>query len=155
VTPLFDAHPHRRPGDRLRPLPRLVGCEPSHRTPAVWNGQPERDLRIFGWEPPGEEGVSLIVTDPTSIWGAAGLHTGDRLVTVNDSAVTTWPAFRSLLVALRMGDTVRLEVQRPTGDFRATVVIAGFERPVVRIEEAAGATERQRALRARWLAATP
>jgi predicted metalloprotease with PDZ domain len=157
VTPLFDAH--IRNGGPAIDFDRYLGLIGLRAgvtwAPAVWNGQPERDLRLFAWEPPAEEGLRLIVSNAASIWGQAGLHTGDRLVAVNDSAVTSWPAFRALLVSLRMGDTVRLEVRRPAGPFRATVVIAGFDRPVVRIEELPAATARQRALRAQWLAAAP
>ena len=61
--------------------------------------------------------------------------------------------FAVTLVRLQMGDTVRLEVRRPTGPFGATIVMAGFDRPVVRIDEVPGATERQRALRNQWLRA--
>ena len=157
VTPLFDAHV--RNGGQAIDFDRYLGLVGLRtrvtRAPAVWNGQPERDLRIFARELPGEGGLSLIVTDPASIWGKAGLHTGDRLVSVNDSVATSWPAFRSRLVGLRMGDTVRLEVRRPSGLFRTTVVIAGFDRPVVRIEAVPGATQRQQSLRMPWSAAAP
>lgn len=97
------------------------------------------DLRIFARELPGEGGLSLIVTDPASIWGNAGLT----------------PAIRSRLLSLRMGDTVRLEVRRPSGIFRTTVVIAGFDRPVVRIQAVPGVAQRQRSLRTPWSAAAP
>ena len=157
VTPFVEAHVRGggQPVDFNRYL-ALVGLEARVTpVPAVWEGRPERDLRIFGWEPPGEGGVRLIITDPGSIWGRAGLHTGDRLVSVNDSAVTTWPALRARLVATRLGDTVRLEVSRPGGPYRATVVVSGFERPDVRIGERPGATPAQRALRERWMRGEP
>jgi len=50
---------------------------------------------------------------------------------------------------------VRIEVTRPAGAWRASVVVPGYDRQSVRIEEMPEATERQRALRARWLSATP
>jgi predicted metalloprotease with PDZ domain len=115
--------------------------------PAMWNGEPERDLRIFGWEPPGEGGVRLVVSDAESIWGRAGLHTGDRLVALDGVAVTTWPELRARLVRLGMGDTIRVAVRRDAGPFETTVTIAGFQRPRVRIEEVPGATEAQPAAR--------
>ncbi len=153
VTPLFDAHV--RGGGRPIDFDRYLGLiglrvEVTH-APAVFNGQPERDLRIFGWEPPIEGGVRLIITDPASIWGRAGLHSGDRLLTLNGEPVTTWPELRSRLLRLQMGDTVRVAVQRPGGPFEATVMMAGFERPVVRIAEIPHATERQQALLRAWL----
>jgi S1-C subfamily serine protease len=108
--------------------------------PAVYNGEPERDLRIFGWEPGGGDGgVRVIITDPSSIWGRAGLHSGDRLVTMDGAAVTTWPEMRARLQRLRMGDAIRVAVRRPSGPFEATVLVTGFQRPTVRIEGAPNA----------------
>jgi predicted metalloprotease with PDZ domain len=97
----------------------------------------------------------LLLFDPASVWGRAGLHTGDRLAAVNGAPLTTMAAFRALLGRLRVGDTVRVEVTRPAGAWRASVVVPGYDRQSVRIEEIPEATERQRALRARWLTATP
>ncbi len=103
--------------------------------PAVFNGEPERDLRIFGWEPgDGGGGVRLVVTSPASSWGRAGLHSRDRLVSMDGTPVTTWLDLRARLQRLRLGDTVRVQVQRSDGPFTATVVVTGFERPSVRIE---------------------
>lgn len=152
VTPLFDAHV--RAGGSPIDFDRYLGLiglrHRVERVPAVWDGRPERDLRIFGWESGGGDAVRLVITDPSSIWATAGLHTGDRLVSIDGAPTTTWRALRARLVSLQLGDTIALEVRRPSGPFRTSVVVAGFDRPVVRIEEAAGATARQRALRARW-----
>jgi predicted metalloprotease with PDZ domain len=136
---------------------RLVGL----RARVTWqaavspNGQPAPDLRVFAWTPPGQTGLKLLLTDPSSVWGRAGLHTNDRVVTMNGTPVATWLEFRGQLARARVGDTVRVEVMRPTGPWRTSVVVTGYSRPVVRIEEIPGATERQRTLRAQWLAATP
>jgi predicted metalloprotease with PDZ domain len=157
VTPLFDAHVRGagRPMDFDRYL-GLMGLRTRvTREPAVWDGQPERDLRIFAWEPPGEGGVRLVITDPASIWGRAGFHTGDPLIAADGIAFTTWADFRSRLRGLTLGDSITLEVRRPEGPYAATVVVTGFERPVVRIEVIPGATERQRALRAAWVRGLP
>jgi predicted metalloprotease with PDZ domain len=157
VTPLFDAHVRNggRPMDFDRYLGLLGLRTRITREPAVWGGRPERDLRIFAWEPPGEGGLRLIVTDPSSIWGRAGFHTGDRLTAVDGSPATTWPEFRGRLRNLAMGDSIRLEVRRPGGPHAATVVLTGFERPVVRIEDVPGASARQRVLREAWLRSRP
>ena len=153
VTPFFEAHVRGggRPIDFDRYLALLGLRTRVTWGPAVWNGQPERDLRIFGWEPPGESAMRLVITDPGSIWGRAGFHSGDRLLRVNGEPVSTWPAFRGRVGPLRMGDTIRLEVQRPGGTHAATVTITGFQRPSVRIEEIPGASPAQLALRRRWI----
>jgi len=119
------------------------------------DGNPAPDLAIRGWTRPGEPDVRLLLFDPASIWGRAGLHTGDRLAVVNGSSRPALADFRALLGRLHMGDTVRIEVTRPTGPWRTTVVIGGYERPVVEIFERSDATAGQRALRARWIAGEP
>jgi len=147
VTPFFNAHVRgATPIDFNRYL-ALIGLTTRVTTgPAVFNGEPERDLRIWGWEPQGERGVRLVISDPSSAWGRAGLHSRDQLVSLNGAAVATWPEFRAKLQSLHLGDTVRIQVRRPAGPFEATVIVAGFERPAVRIERLPNATVAQRRL---------
>jgi predicted metalloprotease with PDZ domain len=135
---------------------RLVGL----RARVSWSaaqgqdGQPGADLRIFAWQPPDGGAPSLLVTDPGSCWGRAGLHTGDRVTAVNGAAVASPADFRALRDKLRIGDTLSIELGHAPGPRRATVVVTGYERPVVRLEEVQ-ASERQRGLRRRWLAGAP
>ena len=96
-----------------------------------------------------------MITNPAGAWGRAGLHTGDRLVALNGGAVATVADFRSMVAGLRIGDTTSVEVRRPIGAWRTSVVVAGYERPVVRLEEIPDATGRQRGLRASWSAGSP
>ena len=136
VTPFFDAYVRNAaPLDYNRYL-ALKGQRASVTwAPAINNGEPERDLRIYGWEP-DDGSLRLVISNPASIWGRAGLHSRDRLISMNGTAVNTWSELRGRLAALRMGDTVRVEVERPApaGRFVANVVVAGFDRPTVRIE---------------------
>ena len=118
--------------------------------PALRDGQPEVDLRIWGWDP-GDGSVRIAVSNPASIWGAAGLHSGDRLLRMNGAPVATWPELRARLQRLRLGDTVQVVVQRPAGPFTATVVVAGFERPTVTIVPAPSAGAGARRLGEAWL----
>jgi len=145
ATPFFDAHVR---GARNIDFDRWLGMIGlrTHVTwgPAVYNGEPERDLRVWGFE--RDSTVRLVINNATSIWGRAGLHSRDRLVSVNGAAVKTWLELRGKLQALRLGDTVRVEVMRPAGPFVATVVVAGFERPTVRLERLPNATVAQRRL---------
>jgi len=147
VTPFFDVHVRgAAPIDFNRYL-ALIGLTTRATTgPAVFNGEPERDLRVWGWEPQGERGVRLVISDPSSVWGRAGLHSRDQLVAMNGVAVATWPELRAKLQGLHLGDTVRVEVQRPSGPFEAAVIVAGFDRPTVRIERLPNATVAQRRL---------
>jgi len=135
VTRFFETHVRNAAAIDFDRYLGLIGLKTSvTRAPAVSNGEPERDLRVYGWEPDGDSGVKLIVTSPASVWGRAGLHSRDRLVAVNGTPVRTWSDLRTKLLSLRMGDTVRVEVQRSDVPFAATVRVAGFERATVRIE---------------------
>ena len=148
VTPFFDAHvrsAHVLDFDRYL---GLIGLKTRVSWgPAVSNGAPDRDLRMYGFESAApDSGLRLVVTNPGSIWGRAGLHSRDRLVSIDGAPVATWADFRARMQRLRLGDTVRIQVRRPSGPFEATVIVAGFERPTVRIEQLPNATVAQRRL---------
>ncbi|HWC72471.1 MAG TPA: PDZ domain-containing protein, partial [Gemmatimonadales bacterium] len=135
VTPFFDAYVRGAGTLEYNRYLGLMGLRASVTwEPAVYNGEPERDLRIFGWEP-ADGGVRLVITSPASIWGKAGLHSGDRVTAMDGAAVTTWADLRARLQRLRMGDTVHIAIQRAGGSdpFTTTVVVSGFERPVTHI----------------------
>lgn len=154
VTPLFDAY-IRNGGKRIdfdRYL-GLIGLRTQVQwKPAMDQDKPRLDLRIFAWKPPGEPELRLTIVDPESVWGRAGLHSGDRLLSVNGAAPRTWGDFRNILRGLVLGDTVRMEVGRGADRQVTTVVATGYIQPVVRIVPLPGATPAQRALRDRWLA---
>ena len=145
LTPFFDAHVR---GARAIDFDRylaLAGLKTQVTSgPATYNGERERDLRMWGFE--RDSSVRLVINNPASIWGKAGLHSRDRLVGINGAPVRTWPELRAKLQAVRIGDTVRVEVARASGPSVATVVVAGFERPTVRIERLPNATVAQRRL---------
>lgn len=122
------------------------------------DGKPEPDLRIFVFSTPEDPTLRVRLINPANSWGRAGLHTGDRLVLLDGQPVATTTDFRSWLGKLRIGDTARFVVARDgttgaTSD--VTVVVTGYDRPVVTIGEVADATGEQRRLRAQWLAALP
>jgi predicted metalloprotease with PDZ domain len=154
ATPFFDAHVRgARPIDFDRYL-GVIGLKTRVTwAPAVYNGEPERDLRIYGFVPSApDSGLRLVISNPSSIWGRAGLHSRDRLAGINGVPLRTWPELRAKLQGLRIGDTVRVQVQR-SAPFEATVVVAGFERPTVRIESLPNTTPTQRCLRDSWMGA--
>ncbi len=121
-------------------------------TPATGNdGQPRRDQRFWGWQEGNEPLLRVRVADPNSVWGRAGLHTNDHLVSVNGVAVRTWPELRAFINGFAIGDSASIVVQRPSGRFETKVVMRGFDRPVVRIEPLSAVSERQRRLRTEWM----
>ena len=117
-------------------------------TPAV-------DVRIRGWVPEGGSAFHLVVNNPRSVWGRAGLHTGDRLDALNGAPVADWPALRAALSAMRIGDSVRVAITRAGVARAVSFVMTGYDYPQVRVEPVAAPTRRQRALFTRWSAGAP
>jgi predicted metalloprotease with PDZ domain len=146
VTPFFDAHVRHSAVIDFNGYLSLMGMTTRVTWgPAVYNGETERDLRVWGFESQQDNSLRLVINNPASVWGRAGLHSRDRLVGLNGAPVRTWTELRTRLQALRLGDTVRVQVQR-AAPFEATVVVAGFDRPGVRIERLPNATLAQRRL---------
>ena len=136
---------------------RMIGM----RTHVSWSpalssdGKPEPDLRVSALNVAGDSTLRLRLTNPASAWGRAGLHTGDHLVSLDGHPVATSTDFRSWLGRLHIGDTARVEVMRDGAVSRLAVVVTGYDRPTVRIDEIADATSEQQRLRAQWLTAAP
>ena len=134
VTPFFNAYVRGAATVDYNRYLGLVGLRAAVTwSPAVSNGTLDRDLRVFGFEP-GDGTFRLVISNPASAWGRAGLHSRDRLVSMDGSPVNTWPELRGRLQRLGMGDSVRMVVERPDGRYATTVVITGMERPTVRID---------------------
>jgi predicted metalloprotease with PDZ domain len=118
------------------------------------DGKPAPDLRIFAFVPDGDSVLKLRLTDPASVWGRAGLHTGDQVISLDGRRVATTAEFRSWIGTLHIGDTARVEVERKGVAARVAVLIAGYDRPAVQIEEISDATPEQLRLRTQWLTAS-
>jgi predicted metalloprotease with PDZ domain len=123
-------------------------------TPALDpEGRPEPDLRMRAFSAGPGEPLRMIIVNSSSAWGRAGLHTNDRLLSIGGKPVSTWPEVRTAVSAARLGDTLRFEVRRASGTTEvATVIMSGYNRPMVRIIELQNASPRQRAVRTAWLA---
>jgi predicted metalloprotease with PDZ domain len=114
-------------------------------------GTPSADVQVSAWLSAGNTRPRLRVFERTSAWASAGLHTGDTVRSINGAPITSVPEFRAAVSALKVGDSVRIEVGRPTGPYRAAFSLPQLHHPVVTIEEIPGASDRQRRLRAEWL----
>lgn len=157
VASFFDAHVRRgTPIDFDRYL-GLAGL----RARIVWSAARDRsgreatDTRIQPNAMSDSAGLVLRVYDPASAWGRAGLHSGDRLLTINGERITTWPAFRRILGNAALGDSLVVDARHDGKPVHTTVVVTGYQRPTVTIEPIASATPAARELRARWLEAAP
>lgn len=152
VHAFFDAHVQgAAPIDPARYLAPLGLRTVVTSAPATTTaGQPAVDLRVRGVQDAPDDTLQLFFWDPSAAWVRAGLHTNDRLLAFNGERSATWEAFRARLARLRIGDTVEVEVLRDGAPRRAAFTASGYEVLSVRIEEVAGATERQQRLRAAW-----
>ena len=157
VRPIFDAYVRGAGAVDLDRYFRLVGLRARVTWDTVRNAQnePSPDLRLFSWQPEGEQGVAVLITNPASAWGRAGLHTGDRVESLNGQPVASPRDLRTALTQAKIGDTVVVNVRRPNGPARIAVAVAGFTYPRVRLEARADATPEQRRRRERWMTASP
>jgi predicted metalloprotease with PDZ domain len=153
----FEAHVRgARPLDFDHYL-RMIGM----RTEVSWSpavssdGKPQPDVRLSAFNSGDDSVLRIHLSTPDSVWGRAGLHTGDQLVSLNDQAVASSADFRSRLGQLHIGDTARVGIIRNGVASQVSVAITGYDRPTVRILEIANATSEQLRLRAQWLTAAP
>jgi predicted metalloprotease with PDZ domain len=110
------------------------------------NGRPFPDLRLQAYLRPGETRARLVITDPRTAWGRAGLHSHDVLVSFNARPVASFPELRNALRALTVGDTATLVVIQQGTQRVIQVPISGQDRPVVRLVPRDDATpDRKRA----------
>ena len=110
MTPLFDANVRGASPIGFDRYLGLIGL----RSRVTWTpaldraGKPAVELRVWAYN--SDDGsLRLRIGSPEGAWGRAGLHTGDRIVSVNGAAVKSWPEFRSALIKARIGDTMRVE----------------------------------------------
>jgi predicted metalloprotease with PDZ domain len=114
------------------------------------DGKPAPDLRVFSYRPPDQDVTRIAITNPTSCWAKAGLHTGDVLKSINGNPVTG-PDFRPLIRNAKVGDEIPIEVERKSGIFKTKVVVTSYQQPVVQINHSSNATEKQQRLYQQWI----
>jgi predicted metalloprotease with PDZ domain len=119
------------------------------------DGTPAPDLRASAWLPEGEQRLRLRVMNPGSVWGRAGLHTGDVIVTIDGNTVRTWPEFRTFIRGFAIGDSATIVVQRGDSTITRRIVMAGFDRPIVHLRSTGNSTPREERLRSAWLRGSP
>ncbi len=115
------------------------------------DGKPSVDLRIGPLQGETAAGFEIRITNPQSAWGKAGLHTGDRLLSVDGTPVSSWPDLRTWLRRIKIGDIGRLEIIHDGVKRIVEVPIAGYEVPTVKISEVVSPTPRQLKLRNAWM----
>ena len=76
------------------------------------DGTPQPDVRLSAFNTEDNPMLRVHLSTPDSVWGRAGLHTGDQLVALNGQPVASSADFRSRLGQLHIGDTARVQIIR-------------------------------------------
>jgi len=113
------------------------------------------DLRVSAdFSRPGV--ARLVISNPASMWAAAGLRTGDELLGIDGAPVPSFTDFRRAINRLVPADvgarTVVVDVRRGVTAMQVRVPVIGFDRPRVRFVDVPDVTDEQRTRRGRWLA---
>jgi predicted metalloprotease with PDZ domain len=109
------------------------------------------DLRAYSWQNPNESVVRLGITNPSSSWTKAGLHTGDILRSVNGMPIKSTRDFRQVIREMKRGDTIAIEVEQRTGIKNVNVFITGYQQPEVRVAGLNQPSQREKDLFNQWL----
>jgi predicted metalloprotease with PDZ domain len=108
------------------------------------------DFRIFPWQ--DKEVVKIMITDPFSVWGKAGLHTGNEVISINGQPIKHAREFQQIIRNIHIGDSIVMKMKNAKGKFETKVIVTGYQQPIVKIQEIQNATERQQRLRSLWIA---
>ncbi len=153
VTPFFNAHIKNAAMLDLDKYLSMIGLKKTltWKDAVADDGRPALDMRTYAFQKENDTTIYLAIMDPESIWGKAGLHTGYRLISVNDKPIRNTREYRMYLAEAKMGDSIIIKVMRPTGLYSATVLITGYKRAEIIIEELPAVTEKQKRLRNQWM----
>jgi predicted metalloprotease with PDZ domain len=114
------------------------------------SGSPLPDTRIWAYPRRSDRRMRVWLQDPSSVWGRAGLHTGQDLVAFNGVAVDSFPDFRRAFRTIRVGSDVPVDIVNDGKPQRITVRVTGYQRPRVTISDDPGASPAQIERRKRW-----
>jgi predicted metalloprotease with PDZ domain len=117
-------------------------------------GRAAPDCRLgvyFGDEGPNHA-ARLVLSNPATPWWIAGVRTGDELRALNGVKIATHEEMQNALRGVRVGDRVRVDVDRDTRSMSFDVPITGYVRPRVRFVDAESVSAEQRARRQAWMA---
>jgi predicted metalloprotease with PDZ domain len=152
VHTFFDTYLYQGKALDFDPYLRLLGL----RLQLFWlpatdaQGKPTLDNRLYVWQLPGDSLFRLLISDPRSCWGRAGLHTGDAVLTMSGQTITIRTSFYAQRNALRMGDTVSFQIRRSGGVQMVRVGVTGYIQVVAHLQPAMDADNKTLALFRQW-----
>lgn len=115
------------------------------------NGKLSPDWQINIYHPAADTGFNILLFNPESCWAKSGLHTNDKVVSINDLPVLNTQTFRNIQRNLQVGDTVNFGVKRGPGIKKIMVIVTGYNEPVAQITFLKNASLKQRKLFADWI----
>jgi predicted metalloprotease with PDZ domain len=113
--------------------------------------KPAADGSVYAWNDAAAHTTKLGVTNPQGCWGKAGLHTGDVLLKINDSAISSANDFFSWLDKLKPGDTVNMEIKRKDKISSAKIYLTSVNVTLVSIESLPKPSGKQQRLYSEWM----
>ncbi len=151
----FDDHVRRaRPLDfapYLRTIGRTVRVDTIASADSAGIALP--DMRIWAYPRRSDARMRVWIQDPSSVWGRAGLHTGQDLVAFNGIQIDSFPDWRRAYRTVKLGDQVPVDIVDNGQPRRVMVAVPGFSRPRVTIRDDSTASAIEIARRRDWDAA--
>jgi predicted metalloprotease with PDZ domain len=114
------------------------------------DGKNRSDLRVYAYQLPDDKRILIGIDNPSSCWGKAGLHTGDQVVSLNDSLINTTRDFYAAIRNARIGDQIRVAIKRKEEAIRVTVTMSGYRTPAVTIRQITVLSNKQKQLLKQW-----
>jgi len=113
--------------------------------------KPAADGSVYAWNDAAAHAIKLGVTNPQGCWGKAGLHTGDVLLKMNDSTISSTNDFFSWVDKLKPGDTVNIEIKRKDKISSTKVYLTSVNVTLVSIENLPKPSGKQERLYSEWM----
>lgn len=76
------------------------------------SGKPMPDYQMNIYKPVGDTGFNILIFNAESCWAKAGLHTNDKVISINDMPVTGQQTWRNIVRNLKIGDNIKFIIKR-------------------------------------------
>jgi predicted metalloprotease with PDZ domain len=114
------------------------------------NGDLLPDLNVYAYQLPDQKEIRIGIRDPLSCWGRSGLHTGDQLLSVNDSVITTPSDFFVMIRKLKVGDELKIKIMTGEKSVDKNVKITGYKWASVKIGMLPQRSKKQKEIFEQW-----
>ncbi len=122
----------------------------SYRKAIDEQGHERVDRRMYIWKPADDSVYSIHIMHPNSCWARAGLHTGDRLLSIDGIPLKKRAEFNQWFGELKTGDQPSMGVLGQDGYHEIKILIEPYFAPVVRISKVPNPSPGTLALLEKW-----